>query len=386
MLISPQVITGLTYEAPIGRGGFADVFKYRQASPQRDVAVKMFVKKFQAGSIDANNFIGEIDKLAKFGTHPNIVTLYSAGIAPAGYPYMIMEYCKQSLGKNWRQAPMSLESVLQIGVLMASALETVHGQGIFHRDIKPSNILINSMGVPLLSDFGIAGEASKVETSEQIAMSLPWSAPEVANLQSTGTYASDIWSLGATLYSLLAGRTPFELDKPDLNENEKLSSRIVKGIYTNIPRPGIPRIVDEVLNKAMSRNPNDRYGSMQEFAMELNEVQGTLQFRQTQIVIPTSITFDEPEAEIEKFECGHPKPRLATGGLKRSVVRSGNDKRRSNQFVTEQQDICQICNASGSNLPKVAKTKKGPLFWILLGAVVTGFALTFFVIQALGVI
>lgn len=384
--IPAPAITGLTYESPIGSGGFADVFKYRQAVPKRTVAVKVFLNKFQAGTLEANKFMTEIDTLAEVGHHPNIVSIIGAAISPEGYPYMSMEYCPQSLGKNWRTQPMSLQTVLEIGVLMASALETVHRRGIIHRDIKPANILINELGVPQLSDFGIASNKLSEEDTEQIAMSLPWTAPEIANLQTSGTIASDIFSLGATLYSLLAGRTPFEVDDSKQNVNEQLRKRVIKAIYVNIPRGGIPGIVEEVLNKAMSRNPNDRYGSMQELAMDINQLQEQLQFRQTPIMIPTRVTLDEPDAQVEKFECGHPKPVNRSGELKQSVVQSDKSNRRLSQPMVETSEaICQICNAAPMKKKGASEKRQSPLFWIVLGAVVVGFGLTFLVIKALGV-
>ena len=378
--IMPPEIPGLSYIAPLGRGGFADVFLYKQSMPSREVAVKVFVKKFQANSSSALSFLSEANNLAKLGSHPNIVNIWDANISREGNSFISMEYCPTSLGKDWRQAPLALSEVLDVGVQIACALETVHRSGLLHRDIKPSNILINAFGTPVLSDFGIAGEISGADTTDQIAMSLPWSAPEVVNMQTLGTVASDVWSLGATLYSLLAGRTPFEVENPKLNENEKLKSRIIKAIYTPIARGGMPIIVEEVLNKAMSRNPNDRYGSMHEFAMALNEVQAALQFMVTRLSI--SARPIEADATAEKYPCGHPK--ISTAGLDVGVFVKPTSTRRRASAIEVDPDVCPRCAQAGSFKAAKKGFKVSPLVLIIGGAVVLGFTVTIFILQSSG--
>lgn len=378
--IMPPEIPGLAYIAPLGRGGFADVFLYKQSMPSREVAVKVFVKKFQANSPSAISFLSEANNLAKLGSHPNIVNIWDANISREGNSFISMEYCPNSLGKDWRQSPLPLSDVLDIGVQIACALETVHRAGLLHRDIKPSNILINGFGTPVLSDFGIAGEITAVDTADQVAMSLPWSAPEVVNMQTLGTVASDVWSLGATLYSLLAGRTPFEVDNPKLNENDKLKSRIIKAIYTPISRGGMPIIVEEVLNKAMSRNPNDRYGSMQEFAMALNEVQASLQFLVTRLSIPTR-PIDTDEG-VDKYPCGHPK--VSTSGIDVGVYVQPKSNRRRPGNEEVDPDACPRCAQAGTFKPAKKGFKVSPLVLIISGAVVLGFTVTIFILQSSG--
>lgn len=378
--IMPPEISGLTYIAPLGRGGFADVFLYKQSMPSREVAVKVFVKKFQVNTPSALSFMAEANNLAKLGSHPNIVNIWDANISREGNSYISMEYCPTSLGKSWRQSPMALSEVLDIGVQIACALETVHRAGLLHRDIKPSNILINGFGTPVLSDFGIAGEISSAETTDQVAMSLPWSSPEVVAMQTLGTVASDVWSLGATLYSLLAGRTPFEVDDPRQNENEKLKSRILKAIYTPIARGGMPRIVEEVLNKAMAKHPKDRYGSMQEFAMALNEVQAALQFMVTRLSI--SMKSVENEDALEKYPCGHPKVSLA--GVDVGVYIQPTAKRRGSKNVEVDPDQCPRCAQADSFVPAKKGLSVSPLALIIGGAVVLGFVATILILQASG--
>lgn len=378
--IMPPEISGLNYIAPLGRGGFADVFLYKQSMPSREVAVKVFVKKFQANSTSAASFLAEANNLAKLGSHPNIVNIWDANISREGNSYISMEYCPTSLGKDWRQSPLPLSEVLDIGVQIACALETVHRAGLLHRDIKPSNILINGFGTPVLSDFGIAGEIAAADTTDQIAMSLPWSAPEVVNMQTLGTVASDVWALGATLYSLLAGRTPFEVENPKLNENDKLKSRIIKAIYTPIARGGMPIIVEEVLNKAMARNPNDRYGSMQEFAMALNEVQAALQFLVTRLSI--SMKSVDLDANTEKYPCGHPK--VSTEGLDIGVYVKPTASRRGSKKIELDPDQCPRCAQAGSFVPAKKGLKVSPLFLIISGAVVLGFTVTILILQSSG--
>lgn len=366
--ISPPEISGLTYTSPLGSGGFADVFLYRQSIPQRQVAVKVFLKKFDSSSVFAADFIREANALAKLGAHPNILNIWDANISRNGNPYISMEYCPSSLGKNWRTQPMSLEQVLDIGVQIACALETAHRAKLIHRDIKPSNILINEFGTPVLADFGIATDVNS-QISDQVAMSLPWSAPEIVNMQTSGSVATDVFSLGATLYSLLAGRTPFEVDDSKQNGPEKLKSRIAKGIYTPIPRGGIPRIVEEVLIKAMYKEPHLRHGSMQELAMHLNEVQSQLAFNVTNLSIPvTRVTDTTP-----RYECGHPM--ISMEGLDRGVkVETGSKRRGGAQTETLDTSKCPICNQA----PQVIRNRKkiNPLVLIIVAAIAVGFIAT----------
>jgi serine/threonine protein kinase len=381
--LMPPDISGLSYLSPLGRGGFADVFLYRQSVPSREVAVKVFLKKFQTNSPSAISFVAEANNLAKLGGHPNIVNIFEANISRDGNPYISMEYCPTSLGKNWRTNPLSLESVLDIGVQIACALETVHRSNLIHRDIKPSNILINSFGTPVLSDFGIAGEINVADTNDQIAMSLPWSAPEVVSLQTLGSVSSDIFSLGATLYSLLAGRTPFESSDPKQNDNDKLKARIVKAIYTPIPVGGIPRIVEELLNKAMYRDPALRFGSMQEFAMALNELQAALQFQVTRLSIAPS-NVNRVEENLPKYPCGHVK--VDTSGLKVGVyVTPAGGGRKKNLETALDPEQCPICAKADAFVPQKKKFKLGPLFWVIAGAVAFGYVLTYLLLSPPGV-
>jgi serine/threonine protein kinase len=345
--------------------------------------VKIFLKKFQANSPSAISFVAEANNLARLGGHSNIVNIFEANISRDGNPYISMEYCPTSLGKNWRTNPLSLEQTLDIGVQIACALETVHRGNLIHRDIKPSNILINAFNTPVLSDFGIAGDINAADTSDQIAMSLPWSAPEVVALQTLGTVTSDVFSLGATLYSLLAGRTPFESDEAKQNENEKLKARIIKANYVPIPRGGIPRVVEAVLSKAMQREPANRFATMQEFAMALNDVQTALQFQVTRLTIPV-VNAPVAANNVPTYPCGHPK--VDTSGLNEGVeVEVTGSSRRRNVEATLNPDECPICARTTTFVPAKKKFKLGLLFWVITGAVVLGFVATYAVVSISGV-
>lgn len=380
--IVPPSIQGMEYHSPLGRGGFADVLLYRQSSPDRKLAVKVFVKKVRNGTADETKFMSEANKLAKFSEHPNIVTLIDAKVSRDGYPYLAMEYCPKSLGSNWRNNPLSLETVLDVGVQIACALEMVHQAGIVHRDIKPSNILLSQLGVPKLSDFGIAELVSNPDTGDQVAMSLPWSAPEVVSMKSLGTRESDIWSLGATLYSLLAGRSPFELSDSKLNSNDQLSKRIMKAIYTNVPRPGIPSIVDAVLNKAMFHDPRLRFDSMAEFAMALNDVQRELQFPVTRLTIPNNLSTILGDDEGEKYPCGHKKVKLVSSGV---YVEPKNGSRRKGSQKELGPDDCPICAESKPFVPAKKSFKPSPLFWALAATLIVSFGIGIFILGSSGV-
>ena len=243
---APPMLPGLTYVRPLGSGGFADVFLYEQDMPRRAVAVKVLPGDLRDPDL-VRMFNAEADVLAHLSAHPSIVTVYQAGISADGRPYIVMEYCPGSLAQRYRIERIPVDEVLTIGVKMASALESSHRAGLVHRDIKPSNILLTSFGVPVLADFGIASSLARASHDEVFAMSVPWSAPEVVAEETTGTIASEVWGLGATVYSLLAGQSPFErLDRAQ-NTRDHLRRRILRATYTRIPRPDVPDALQEVL-------------------------------------------------------------------------------------------------------------------------------------------
>ena len=280
---SPPEIAGYSYLRPLGVGGFADVFLYEQDMPRRLVAVKVLLEDVVTDQF-LQMFMAEANAMAQLSTHPSILTIYQASISSDGRPFLVLEYCPKSIGERYRQEAMSVPDVLYLGIRIASALATAHRKGILHRDIKPSNILITEYALPVLADFGIAGSTIDGIAGTS-ALSLPWSSPEVVNERTTGDVQSEVWSLGATLYALLAGKSPFERPGRGQNSPEKLRERISAANYQPIPRADVPQELQSILAKAMSGRPVNRYSSMEAFANDLQRVQQRLNQPLTQLEI-----------------------------------------------------------------------------------------------------
>ncbi|MGK3953924.1 serine/threonine-protein kinase [Microbacterium sp. I2] len=282
---APPILPGLAYIRPLGSGGFADVFLYEQDMPRRNVAVKVMPSDVRDPEL-RRMFNAEADVLAHLSAHPSIVTVYQASISADGRPYIVMEYCPGSLAQRYRVERIPVEEVLAIGVRMASALESAHRAGLVHRDVKPSNILITTFGTPVLADFGISSSLLRRTADEVLAMSIPWSAPEVVAEQTAGTVSSEVWSLGATVYSLLAGHSPFERRERGQNTKELLRRRIARAAYVEIPRADVPASLQRVLATAMSRDPGGRQPSARAFGEALRQVQAELGQHPTPLEVP----------------------------------------------------------------------------------------------------
>ncbi|MFC6326753.1 serine/threonine-protein kinase [Microbacterium koreense] len=282
---APPILPGLAYIRPLGSGGFADVFLYEQDMPRRDVAVKVLPSDVRDPEL-RRMFNAEADVLARLSAHPAIVTVYQAGISADGRPYIVMEYCPGSLARRYRVERIPVDEVLVTGVRMAGALESAHQAGVVHRDVKPSNILITTFGTPVLADFGISSSLMRETADEMLAMSIPWSAPEVVAEQTAGTVASEVWSLGATVYSLLAGHSPFERRERGQNTKELLRRRIARARYADITRADVPAALQAALARSMARDPNERYASAREFAEALRRVQVDLGTSPTPLEVP----------------------------------------------------------------------------------------------------
>lgn len=270
----PPRISGFTYVRPLGSGGFAQVYLYEQDIPRRVVAVKVLGGGATEPAALRSAFESEADVMARLSSHPSIVSIFQASISQEGLPYLAMEFCPASMGAQTKGRPAPLEQVLDAGVRIAGALETAHRARVLHRDIKPSNVLITTLGRPVLSDFGIALVADQAAAADaRAAMSIPWSAPEVVQLESTGSVSSEVWSLGATLYSFAAGRSPFEKPERAQNSREKLTARIARAAYTPVPDARGYEPFDAVLQRALAARAEDRFASMAAFGEALQELQ-----------------------------------------------------------------------------------------------------------------
>jgi serine/threonine protein kinase len=280
-------LPGFAFIRVLGSGGFADVFLYEQNMPRRLVAVKVLLAEVVNDGL-RQMFQAEANLMAQLSSHPSILTVYQASVAADGRPYLVMEYCSATLGQRYRAVQLPIAEVLSIGVRIASAVETAHRQGVLHRDIKPSNILTTAYGHPVLSDFGIAATLGEAESVEAIGLSIPWSAPEVLHDEVSGSVASEVWSLGATVYSLLAGRSPFEVPGGD-NGSSALMARIDKAKPSPTGRVDVPRSLEAVLARSMSRRRAMRQASALEFIRDLQSVEEELGLPQT----PLEVAMDD---------------------------------------------------------------------------------------------
>ncbi|QRY39497.1 serine/threonine protein kinase [Microbacterium hominis] len=284
----PPALPGFTYVDVLGSGGFADVYLYEQHLPRRRVAVKvMLPDRMASGS--AEQFTAEANVMALLSTHPAIVTIYQAGVSDDGRPYLVMEYCSRpNLQVRSRAAAFSVAEALRVGVQVAAAVETAHRAGILHRDIKPANILVTEYNRPALTDFGIATTAESEESSA--GMSIPWSPPESFSDVPGSGVATDVYALGATVYTLLAGRSPFE-QPGGRNGGADLIQRIESQPVPRLERADAPPSLQAVLERAMAKRPGDRYDSAIAFARALQRVQIEL----AHSVTPIDILDDAPE-------------------------------------------------------------------------------------------
>ena len=271
---APPRIAGHRFVRVLGLGGFADVFLYEQDMPRRAVAVKVLL----AGSLHGDartRFQTEANVMARLSHHPSIVTIHQAEIADDGRPYIVMEYCSGAgLAERYRRERISVEEALRIGVRLGSAVETAHRAGVLHRDIKPANVLTTDFGWPALTDFGIASTPGSGEGAA-VGMSIPWSPPELLAPHPTGDARSDVYSLAATVYSLLAGRTPFEVPGAR-NGAADLVGRIEREPLPVTGRGDVPPSLHAALACAMEKVPDRRYPNAAGFARALQQVEAEL--------------------------------------------------------------------------------------------------------------
>jgi serine/threonine protein kinase len=287
--IEPPSLPGYRFVRNVGAGGNAQVYLYEQSLPRRNVAVKV-LNDSALSEAARRRFITEANVTAGLA-HRHIVQVFEAKVTDDGRPYIVMPYYPQpNLSVRARRAHFSVADVLRIGIQVGSAVETSHRSGVLHRDIKPQNILTDSYGEPVLTDFGIAttqgGDGPE-------GLSVPWSPPEIIFGTAAGDQRADVYSLGATLWHLLAGRSPFEM--PGDNGTLALMGRIKSDAPPRTQRADVPDSLERLLRQAMAKDPAARPQSAMELIRGLQAVEQELRLPLTQ---PTLVS-DEPTGDTQ---------------------------------------------------------------------------------------
>ncbi len=252
----------------IGNGGMATVYKAKCHVLNRMVAVKVLRDEFTTDVEFIKRFNSEAQAVASL-THPNIVSVYDVGNEGDIY-YIVMELIQGKTLKEIivEEGLLSWKWSVKVAMQIASALETAHKNNIVHRDIKPHNILITENGTAKVTDFGIAKAVSNstITAFGTTIGSVHYFSPEHAR----GGYTdakSDIYSLGVVLYEMLTGKVPFDADTPVSIALMHMQEKVIEPITIN---PQIPKSVNDIVVKAMQKDPNLRYASATEMIKDLN--------------------------------------------------------------------------------------------------------------------
>ena len=255
-------------EAELTQGGMGVIFLAKDPYIQRQVVVKVLMYKHTLDDVYREFFQREAEVIAAL-EHPCIVPIYDFGWH-GQQPYIVMRYMSGgSLDDKLQKGEIKLTEMAHILKRVSEALDAAHAAKIIHRDIKPSNILFDSTGEAFLSDFGIAKSQTIADDEGEWLVGTPaYMSPE----QVKGDHVdgrSDIYALGVTLYRLLSGKLPFASDSTTalINMHVDLPIPDIRKVKANVPA-----VWQEVVAKAMAKDPNDRYPTASDFARDVTEV------------------------------------------------------------------------------------------------------------------
>jgi serine/threonine-protein kinase len=266
-------IPGYQILGKIGAGAMAVVYRARQLSLNRDVAIKVLPKRFTENKDYVERFYKEGQAAGKLN-HPNIVQAVDVGEA-GGYHYFVMEFVEGktlyddlAAGKVFGE-----QEALGIIIQVAEALRHAHSMGLIHRDVKPKNIMINKEGIVKLADMGLARETTDIEaakTEKGKAYGTPYYiSPEQIRGEMDIDGRADIYGLGATFYHLVTGRVPYMADDPVEVMKKHLKDELVPPDHINTSLSGGSSEVIEVM---MAKNRDERYGNIDELLVDLKAV------------------------------------------------------------------------------------------------------------------
>ncbi len=252
----------------IGAGRTGKVYRALQRSTNRQVAIKYLRKQFMQQPAAVERFITEAETVARF-KHPNIVSLIGLGKTPVSY-FMAMELIDgPDLAQVVRQQTVNIEDAVRWTIAACEAIEHAHEQGVIHCDLKPGNLLLDGSGQLYVTDFGFAQTfPAATSQTERLEGTAPFMAPEqISCYWGPISPRTDVYGLGAVLFTLLSGRTPWrDASIPDILA-EVVSSRPAWSIKQF--RADLPKVVVEVCDTCLAKRPFDRFETVRELRKAL---------------------------------------------------------------------------------------------------------------------
>jgi tetratricopeptide (TPR) repeat protein/tRNA A-37 threonylcarbamoyl transferase component Bud32/TolB-like protein len=258
----------------LGEGGMGVVYRAEDTTLKRAVALKFISTRALADATARARFVHEAQAAASLD-HPNIGTIHEIGEAD-GQLFIVMALVEgQSLGERIAEGPLPLARALEIALQVAEGLEAAHARGITHRDIKPANILLTSRGQAKILDFGLAASPEMTQLTQPGTTlgTVAYMSPEQARGESADA-RSDLWALGVVLHEMLTGGRPFRGDG---------EQAVLRAVLNDPPPPvtglrtGIPIEIDRILEKALAKDPRERYQHADELLADLRRVKRQLE-------------------------------------------------------------------------------------------------------------
>ena len=265
----PRRIGSYEIVSELGRGGMGVVYKAQDPRLKRMVALKVILAGGHAGDVELARFQTEAEAVARLN-HRNFVRIFEVG-SDEGLPFLALEYCGGgSLEDRVAKSPLAPQEAATLVSKLADAMNHAHAMGVIHRDLKPANVLFDDDGEPRITDFGLAkkvGEEDSRTRTVSVMGSLGYMSPEQASGHTRdATPSADIYAMGAILYRLLTGKTPFEGSTPA--ESLQL---VIHGVPVPVRRlrPSCPRDLDTICLKCIEKPPLNRYRTAAELADDL---------------------------------------------------------------------------------------------------------------------
>jgi serine/threonine protein kinase len=305
----------------IGRGATGVVFRATQPEFGRTVAIKVLPGSPLEGDGRAR-FERERRALGRLSSHPNIVTVYDAGLTDDGEPFLVMEHMAAgSLAERVRTSGrLGWREATDVAIDVASALETAHRAGLLHRDLKPENVLVSAHGTVKVSDFNIAVIRWESGIPRELGTrSVVHAAPEVIAGDRL-TASSDVYSMASTVFELVAGHAPFE--RGGDATMVPLFGRIATEPVPDLRALDVPDAVCTVLEHALAKDPAARPPSAVAFARAVQDAQRALGVRPTPIRVPVA------EASPEPPPAADPVRRSILGRLRSALAGGSGIERR----------------------------------------------------------